>query len=179
MSHITPTVIEEVIPQVVGDINRYMKTAIDVKMGDDEISYYDVIPGDRFLITDYGTFEVDPGRAGSGLNFGWRRVKLNMLFLFAYKDDNNVSGPNLPAKEKADRGATTEMVLIPHLINGFCASDDAEGYGIFYEFMWGGMCERSLRQPLDHPDVYIADVSTSAYAKFGIKLNPNGTYIYP
>lgn len=131
--------------------------------------YFSSIPGDRYGIHDPGEVEPCPDMK-SGPNARYVQWRHNLLLCYVYEGES-----------AANYGVAFEMMDIPHIVANFKNTAAAQDYGFIFDVVWDerGGINRVLRQPIDQPTVYAADITATILTKCAIRLNANGTDKHP
>jgi len=143
-------------------LSNYLASALAVS---DRPDYYSSIVGDRFAIVDPNAIQLDPEKRSSP-NCLFCILRSDLLLATVY--DSEAS---------ANQSSAMEMINLTQAIASFKRTAQSRSYGFIYDVIADHRngFRRSLRQNIDAPNVWVADITASVITKFILPLYPDGT----
>lgn len=123
--------------------------------------YDDVLPGERYGILSFEEFDRDTRLNATDV---FKVIRGDLILVFGY--DNEQSAKIQPA----------QIMLDLDNFVGVCKEKLPSGYNVLYDFVLESSITRSLRQPLNDPDLWIAVLTATVAARIALPKTKTGSH---
>lgn len=123
--------------------------------------YDDVLPGERYGMLSFEEFDQDTRLQATEV---FKVIRGNLILVYGY--DNEAD---------ALFGSTEAMIDLDHFV-GVVKEKMPTGYNVLYDVVIENSIPRSLRQPLNDPSVWIADITATIAARIGLQKTINSSH---